>query len=297
MGTPSEELFLCILMINAMTSIPELETTRGLVAQDLAKSQPDSTGKTTYKSSDINVALDTAQTLVDADGKTTDLVFAAQGSRPPKQPFKPSHRPQCTNPQCSRPSGHQIEYCVSPGGGMAGKTIAESRAARIHDRSGVTRIPGLTTKPAPSHFSVVTDKVSGHAYVIDLTTNTVVGNLPAKTHTKAHPEFAGLASDPISNLPGVSEADRIEYEGWLAFEDLKTNVNWNERRREIDTAAIATEPMNQPTRSKLSTNYSPFLCDTGATVHITPERNDFLTLRPIPPRFEMSNFKLAAAPI
>ncbi|KAJ3992527.1 hypothetical protein F5050DRAFT_1553873, partial [Lentinula boryana] len=123
MGTPSEELFLCILMINTMTSIPELETTQGLVAQDLAKSQPDSTGKTTYKSSDINVALDTAQTLVNADGKTTDLVFAAQGSCPPKQPFKPSHRPQCTNPQCSQPSGHQIEYCVSPGGGMAGKTI------------------------------------------------------------------------------------------------------------------------------------------------------------------------------
>lgn len=99
MGTPSEELFLCILMINAMTGISGLETTQGLVAQDLAKSRPDSNGKPMYTSSDINVALDIAQSLADVDKKGNNIALMAQGSRSvDSKMLKP--RVHCTNPHC-----------------------------------------------------------------------------------------------------------------------------------------------------------------------------------------------------
>lgn len=62
---------------------------------------------------------------------------------------------------------------------MAGKLIDESKAARLRDCNG----KGLTntfTKPSDlkSNLSIVTDKSSGHAYLVDLTTNTVLGNIP-----------------------------------------------------------------------------------------------------------------------
>ncbi|KAJ3821267.1 hypothetical protein EV361DRAFT_793819, partial [Lentinula raphanica] len=61
MGTPSEELFLCILMMNAMNGVAELDTTRKCVTRDLAKSRTDSSdGKPRYRSSDISIALDAA---------------------------------------------------------------------------------------------------------------------------------------------------------------------------------------------------------------------------------------------
>jgi hypothetical protein len=42
--------------------------------------------------------------------------------------------------------------------------------------------------------------------------------------------------------------------------------------------AFTVEPLNQPNRSQLSLADLPFIVDTGATVHISPERTDFLSL-------------------
>ncbi|THU87200.1 hypothetical protein K435DRAFT_804496 [Dendrothele bispora CBS 962.96] len=131
MGSLSSELFLCIIMINSMSNVPELRATRENVAQQFAQSDgtnPDLTKNPTakkYDSSDIKRALDMAQGLVDSDSKTADIALSAQASQ--KSNFC---RPKCSVPGCPKPIGHMKDWCVSPGGGMAGKTIAESREAR-----------------------------------------------------------------------------------------------------------------------------------------------------------------------
>ncbi|THU77324.1 hypothetical protein K435DRAFT_878009 [Dendrothele bispora CBS 962.96] len=113
MGSLSLELFLCIIMINSMSNVPDLRATCENVAQQFAQSDgtnPDLTKNPTtrkYDSSDIKRALDMAQGLVDSDLKTADIPL---------------------------PIGHTKDYCVFPGGGMAGKTIVESRDARLKDR-------------------------------------------------------------------------------------------------------------------------------------------------------------------
>ncbi|THU77772.1 hypothetical protein K435DRAFT_877416 [Dendrothele bispora CBS 962.96] len=134
MGSLDSELFLCIMMINSMSNVPELCATRENVAQQFAQSdgtKPDLKKNPTarkYNSSDIKQALDMAQGLVDSDSKTADIALSAQASQ--KSGFC---HPKCSIPGCPRPIGHTKDWCVSPGGGMAGKTIAESREARLKE--------------------------------------------------------------------------------------------------------------------------------------------------------------------
>ncbi|THU77642.1 hypothetical protein K435DRAFT_812259 [Dendrothele bispora CBS 962.96] len=93
MGAPSPELFLCILMINSMSGLPELRSTRENVAQALAASDgPDidlvkEPLKRRYDSTDIKRALDTAQGLVDSESQVDDIALASNHSGPrPRSP-------------------------------------------------------------------------------------------------------------------------------------------------------------------------------------------------------------------
>ncbi|THU81686.1 hypothetical protein K435DRAFT_808885 [Dendrothele bispora CBS 962.96] len=94
MGSLTSELFLCIVMINSMSNVPDLRATRENVAQQFAQSDgtnPDLTKNPLakkYDSSDIKRALDMAQGLVDSDSKATDIALSAQ--TPPKIRFPSS---------------------------------------------------------------------------------------------------------------------------------------------------------------------------------------------------------------
>ena len=95
-------------------------------------------------------------------------------------------------------------------------------------------------------------------------------------------EFTGLASDlSESIIPGTSED--IEWCSWLAFEEEpKASLDWTTHTKPIDIAAISeVSPLQQNKRTPISLKDLPFYVDTGATVHISPEQSDFLTLRPI----------------
>ncbi|THU81492.1 hypothetical protein K435DRAFT_809041 [Dendrothele bispora CBS 962.96] len=155
MGAPSPELFLCILMINSMSSYPELRYTRESVAQSLATSDgPDvdpvtEPSKKRFDSTDIKRALDTAQGLIDSDHlQPIDVVLAATPNNScPRPPI------QCDNKTCPKPLGHTSTYCIAPGGGMAGKTIGESKAARARDRATASgRKPGNTGSSGVHHI-------------------------------------------------------------------------------------------------------------------------------------------------
>ncbi|KAF5347090.1 hypothetical protein D9758_011643 [Tetrapyrgos nigripes] len=149
-------------------------TTWENVAQSLAQSDgtnPDLKANPTakkYDSSDIKRVLDMAQGLVDSDAKTTDIVLSSQTSPKSNSCTRPNS-PKCTNPKCTKPIGHTREWCISPGGGMAGKTIEESKEACLKDcekRKGGNKL-GETNKP---NYQVV--ESNGHAYIIDIDNNT-----------------------------------------------------------------------------------------------------------------------------
>ncbi|THU85328.1 hypothetical protein K435DRAFT_869388 [Dendrothele bispora CBS 962.96] len=163
MGSLSLELFLCIIMINSMSNVPDLRATCENVAQQQSsarvnsqfaqsdRTNPDLTKNPTtrkYDSSDIKRALDMAQGLVDSDSKTTDIPL---------------------------PIGHTKDYCVSPGGGMAGKTITESRDARLKDRE--KKGNGTSGEVKKPNYHVV--ESNRQAYIIDVVTNTVLRTVPS----------------------------------------------------------------------------------------------------------------------
>ncbi|THV06970.1 hypothetical protein K435DRAFT_789061 [Dendrothele bispora CBS 962.96] len=98
MGSLSSELFLCIIMINAMSNVPDLCATRENVAQQFAQSDgtnPDLTKNPTarkYDSSDIKRALDMAQGLVDSDSKTADIALSAKTSQKANSRSRPKYQ-------------------------------------------------------------------------------------------------------------------------------------------------------------------------------------------------------------
>ncbi|RDB23168.1 hypothetical protein Hypma_009671 [Hypsizygus marmoreus] len=97
------------------------------------------------------------------------------------------------------------------------------------------------------------------------------------------PEFAGLASmDP----PNHAHIEEEEYEGWITFEESTASVDWKTNLRPVDESAYSTIAPLQQSKSTpiVSLDEFPFYLDSGATVHISPDKTDFLTLHAIPPR-------------
>ncbi|THU81162.1 hypothetical protein K435DRAFT_873612 [Dendrothele bispora CBS 962.96] len=151
MGSLSLELFLCIIMINSMSNVPDLLATCENVAQQFAQS----------------------------DGTNPNLT-----KNPTTRKYDSSD---------IKPIGHTKDYCVSPGGGMAGKTIAELRDARLKDRE--KKGNGTSGEVKKPNYHVV--ESNGQAYIIDVVTNTVLRTIPSGSATPSDStsDFAGLACD------------------------------------------------------------------------------------------------------
>jgi hypothetical protein len=66
--------------------------------------------------------------------------------------------------------------------------------------------------------------------------------------------------------------------------DLETSIDWRENlKEEILPDAFTAIPINSNSRTKVSVD-EPFILDSGATIHISPDRCDFIELKPIAPR-------------
>jgi len=157
---------------------------------------------------------------------------------------------------------------------MAGKMITELIAARKKDKE--SKREGNNNSQAPGKVLVTMRDASGKAFIIQVDPGDVSMSTPTA-------EFAGIASDNISEAdPLTLPIEQIEYEGWFAFEEEpKTTVDWNTHTKPSDVAAISEiSPINQNNCTPISLDDLPFYVDTGATVHISPEKSDFLTLKP-----------------
>lgn len=97
-------------------------------------------------------------------------------------------------------------------------------------------------------------------------------------------EFSGITSDAIPDAKSITTPiETVKYEGWLVFkEEHKTTNDWNTHTKPLNITAISEiAPIQQNSCTLISLNDLPFYVDTGATVHISPEKSDFLTLKPI----------------
>jgi hypothetical protein len=230
-GILNEDLLCCIVLMNALKDFPHLRTTVSTSLTNLK------TGS--FTSENILLLLETEQALCDADSSKRNhnnpsiesTALAAQ-----TKPSKSHNATICSN--CKRP-GHTTLYCVSPGGGMAVKTISESIAARKKDREN--KKEGNNSSNTSGKVSVTMRDASGKAFIFQVDPGDVLMPMPAS-------EFVGIASDDVPhNGTHAAPIEQVEYEGWFVFEEEpKTNIDWNTHSKPSDIAAISEiSPINQ----------------------------------------------------
>ena len=173
-------------------------------------------------------------------------------------------RPLCAN--CKQP-GHRTEFCIKPGGLMAGKTLDEARAAQSAARAlQKSRNPRGTTSSqvntADSTSTSVT--INGKRYVLENTAQVV---------TETNSALAALTMEAY---------DHDEYVAVLATDDPLASVDWRSHSRSIDDTTHSPVAYSAGRSPIAYPDELPFILDTGATCHISPEPSDFKVLKDIP---------------
>jgi len=262
MGDFTADLFCCITIINSLEDFPHIHSS---ILRNLCTSSKEKQ----YTSKDIHHYLESEQTLHAAMEKpqlASDITLSARMSN-----TRLSHVPTCSNCKCL---GHTNLYCISPGGGMAGKTLQELKDACTKNRENSWSSNNTKPNNTNSKVAINMKDSSGKAFIVYVDPSDI-----SSTTNNTKPEFAGLTSDrPKSILPNTTKD--IEWCRWLAFEEeLTTSLDWTTHMKPVDIAAISeVSPLQQNKRTPISLDDLLFYVDTGATVHISPEKSDFLTL-------------------
>ncbi|KAF8223051.1 hypothetical protein L208DRAFT_1153187, partial [Tricholoma matsutake] len=116
MGDIQADLLCCIALLNSLSD--NFPHARSIISWDIAASSLSAP----YGSKDIKLFLENEQSLLENDqhgGSKNHATFTAQ-SKSSKLP----NAPICTNANCGK-LGHTKQYCIKPGGGMAGKSLEE----------------------------------------------------------------------------------------------------------------------------------------------------------------------------
>ena len=127
---------------------------------------------------------------------------------------------------------------------------------------------------------------SGKAFILDKNMNEAFYLASPNMQPAAPMEFIGLATDVMSPafMDSLTKGDKFEYESFLAMEpEPVASVDWCKYTNpDVDIAAISVCAPTGPC-TVISTDAGSFFLDTGATTHISPCRNNFFDLCPIPP--------------
>jgi transposase InsO family protein len=212
--------------------------------------------------------------------------FPAIDARRPREP-----KPPCAN--CKR-TNHSTDFCIAPGGKMFGKTIEEA----INSQRAATR---SNRPPRTQQYNSNTTQVAHVASQPQANFPSPSPSVPASTHSNSAPAMminglqyipnpnwsAYISEDPSLPPQHVNVAStNYEYCALLAScNKFKTSVDWNTQTYPVDLLQLPSEPFAFPAgrTPALNTDDKPFILDSGASCHITPERSDFRTFSPIPP--------------
>ena len=273
-GGINKETFICIVALQALGT--GLDHSRAIIQRDMSSSLPSSP----YTPDKLIKFMEQEYHMLMGDkqrgAKGDAIALAAQASLKGKQIVT------CSN--CKR-TGHIAQWCIRPGGGMAGKTIEESKEARRKDKDSKS---GSTASPSGPSTSAARIQVSvkgqdGRAYLMLMDPSSLT---PITDTTQQPKEFAGIASIGADSIT----TDDIEYHGFMAAiqeeptkseEEHKASVDWNSNSKTIDAADVSILPQHSEYSDILiSTDLSPFFIDSGASSGISPYKSDFTNLRP-----------------
>ncbi|TFY50468.1 hypothetical protein EVJ58_g11038 [Rhodofomes roseus] len=286
-GLPSADVMMTVAMLNAMAG--HLKYLQSQVGTSLASSTPEMP----YTSVDIFKRLDFEQQMSAVDavpGVSDALAASAQSGRTTRM---------CSNPACPNPKGHLIDTCFAKGGGLEDKAKRdEYLASRRRGRQGKAKetAAAATTLNAPTSLakSASVDS-SGRPFVVDTSTGKVYFlSVDPPASASAQPD---LDSDDFSELANVATApdwvgavatpaDVQEYSALVSLtSEDKVSLNWSSHARAtVDPSAYAVVPLPAASRRVSTVGSEPFVFDSGASTHLSPNRRDFHELRPIAPR-------------
>jgi hypothetical protein len=213
------------------------------------------------------------QTITSGDKQGDNTALAAVTTKPA--------RPICANCKCPT---HRTEFCISPGGQMAGKTIDEARAAQEAARKA-----GGTSKARNNLGSTMqSQSTSGDTNTQPNTSSggssksiTLNGKCYMLVDTNASTSDATETAMSAISIP-MPAYDEEEYIAVLATtEHPFASVHWSTHSRPQPATPIPLLAYSAG-RSSMRADDLPFILDTGATCHISPEASNFKNIRSIP---------------
>ena len=158
----------------------------------------------------------------------------------------------------------------------------EVLARRAKAREERERKKGDTSSTTSASASGIRRDKSGRAYIVDSVSGQAI-LLASADPPAADTALAAVSSNSNQLYQSMSAIDCFEYDA-LFTEDHSASVDWHERRRDVSADAFMASSINTNTRTALCARAGPFILDSGATIHISPDASDFFDLKPIPPR-------------
>ncbi|RDB22793.1 hypothetical protein Hypma_010277 [Hypsizygus marmoreus] len=175
MGTPTVDSFLVILMLIAL-SPDELRNVRDSIINGISSSN----AAAPYTATNIVSRLELEQQVRSAEAARLNPVPNEAHPAFSKSSRDTKSRDPKSRDVCSHCGGerHQAEFCIQPGGNMAGQTIADARAAKFAKRALKNKpkesaLPSSAV-PKPSKDSTSSPSIihdaNNRAYIVDSTT-------------------------------------------------------------------------------------------------------------------------------
>ena len=256
----AEETFLSIIALNALGK--EHEAIQFQLQDHLQQATPQSP----FSFTQIQAFLEDKQRLIDVNKRQNN---------PTATPSSIALSAQDTNniilcSNCGK-RGHKDRYCISQGGGMAGKTIEESKTQHRLNKEASrlkTRAPG-TSSASSQKVRIPYKDANGQVLILEVDVN-IFQAIPASTSAS----FAGIASTPVPTEPYSTEA--LELEGWMATYDVKSLPEITLPSVPITSKDFVLSTCNQASVGFKLIDSMPFKFDSGASAPISPIREDFV---------------------
>ena len=203
---------------------------------------------------------------------------------------------------CNR-TNHLTDFCIHPGGKMAGKTLEDAQKAQraALSKSGRSlQVAGAPPSQATAHVATVAS-VSKAAPSPTPSASPIVWNgvsyYPGPPSAASHSSHtshtpSSVDSEAIFAYDDNSSVSDYGYHAYAAIEELKeeskASVDWSSHSHPVDLLQPSTPTPASAyvagRSSPVNIDKCPFIFDTGANVHISPERSDFRSWTSIPPR-------------
>jgi len=283
MGKMDDDKLKIILMINALKQFPQLQST----INELLESSP------SISSADIkNCILREEQLLLHREKLGLSLTSSGSDNT---VLTAVTNRTRLICANCKR-TNHRSEFCIAPGGSMAGKTIDNARAAQraaagksqlrnnrnntntTSQSANTTQAPASLNKPIKAS-NLVTFNGKSYMLVVDNATTQPMQPTTSGGNTALMATSNQVGYQPIT----LADYDQEEYLAMLATNgDLHASINWDTNKQLVIPTAVTTAAYHTSCRNITRATDLPFILDTGATCHISPEASDFKVLKSIP---------------